>query len=158
MLGEAIWSLKCQYRSAEVAKKGNFSSFLDFSQKTNERICSNCTQMFVFPCPIYWRDRIGCLISPGVSPKKNSQCGRHNWMAPKVENFFLSKRTHTRGRSFLSFHGTALLRLPPSPVFGVICLYLAVMAEFENALRPSLHATRPRPTVQRVKSWGISYI
>ena len=76
MLGEAIWSLKCQYRSAEVAKKGNFSSFLDFSQKTICRICSKCTQIYVFPCPIYWRDRIGCPILLRVSPKKNTQCVR----------------------------------------------------------------------------------
>ena len=70
MLGEATFSLKCQNWSAEVAKKGNFSSFLDFSQKTNERICSNCTQMFVFPCPIHWRDRFGRTISTRVGPKK----------------------------------------------------------------------------------------
>ena len=76
MLGEAIWSLKCQYRSAEVFKKGNFSSFLDFSQKTNERICSNFTQMFVFPCPIHWRDRFGRTILTRVGPKKNAQCDR----------------------------------------------------------------------------------
>ena len=76
MPGEALWSLKCQNWSSEVAKKGYFSRFLDFSQKTNERICSNFTQMFVFPCPIHWRDRFGRTISTKVGPKRNAQCDR----------------------------------------------------------------------------------
>ena len=32
--------------------------------------------MYVFLCPIYWRDQIGCIISSRVSPKKNSRCAR----------------------------------------------------------------------------------
>ena len=74
MLEEAIWSVKCQNWSGKVAKKGYFSSFLDFSQRSIGRICSKCPQMYVFPCTIYWSDRIGCLISSRVSPKKNPQC------------------------------------------------------------------------------------
>ena len=74
MLGEAIWSLKCQNRSAEVAKKGYFCSFLDFSREAKVGSPSDCTQMYLFLCPIHWRDQIGCIISSRVSPKKNAQC------------------------------------------------------------------------------------
>ena len=63
-------------------KKGNFSSFLDFSQRSTERICSKCTQLYVFPCPIYWHDQIGCIILSRVSPNKNSRCIRKSICIP----------------------------------------------------------------------------
>ena len=59
-----------------MAKKGYFSSFLNFSPKTICRISSNCTQMFVFACPIHWHDPFGRTISMRVGPKKNAQCVR----------------------------------------------------------------------------------
>ena len=68
----------CYYRyatSAEVAKKGNFRGFLDFSQKGLAGICSDSLQMLSRPFPFVPRARIGCPISMRVTLKIRAVCG-----------------------------------------------------------------------------------
>ena len=74
MLVKAIWSLKCQNRSAEVAQNGNFRGFFNFSQKWSVGSCSYSLQMFSRPIPIIWRARIGCIISVRVTSKNRTVC------------------------------------------------------------------------------------
>ena len=75
MLGEAIWSLKCQNWSAERAKKCNFRGFLNFCQKGLAGSCSYSLQMLSWPFPIIWHARIGCTISLRVTSKNRTVCG-----------------------------------------------------------------------------------
>ena len=74
MLGEAIWSLKCDNWSAEVAEKGNFRGFFNISQKGLVGSCSYLLQMFSRPIPIIWCAQIGCIISLRVTLKNRTVC------------------------------------------------------------------------------------
>ena len=59
-----------------MAKKGYFSSFLDFSPKTMREFAQTSLKCSFSPCPIHWRDRFGRTILTRVGPKKNAQCDR----------------------------------------------------------------------------------
>ena len=75
----------CYYRyatSAEVAKKGNFRGFLDFSRKGLAGICSDSLQMLSRPFPFVPRARIGCPISMRVTLKICAVCTHTHAVPP----------------------------------------------------------------------------
>ena len=127
-----------------MAKKDDFRSFLDFSQKTIGRICLKCTQMYVFPCLIYWRNRIGCPISSRVSPKKNAQC---DCLLSSVQGVFFSVFFIAGALvKFAMWYVEPYLRVTTSRMRSFVRVepFLSVLSpEFPSLYAPPVHCARP---------------